>query len=269
MSKRKTMQPWAAAPPGTLRALRGILFDIDDTFSSEGKISAEAFSALWRARRAGLTLVPITGRPAGWADHIARMWPVDGVVAENGALASYMQGGKLRTTYLLDTATRARNRRKLARLQEEILAAVPGAGLASDQAYRLFDLAIDFCEDVPPLSRAEIDEIVARFRAAGATAKVSSIHVNGWYGDYDKLGMCRRFMREVLGVDLDRERRRYLFVGDSPNDAPMFAFFPNAVGVSNLRRFADEVEVLPRYVTRGRSGRGFAEVVRSVLRARG
>jgi hypothetical protein len=268
MTAATPLQPWARAPASLRRRVRGLFFDIDDTFSSEGRITDQAYGALWRAHRAGLTLVPVTGRPAGWADHIARMWPVDGVVAENGAMAVYRDGPKLRSVFLQDAATRARNRRRLDRLQRAILAAVPGAGVASDQAYRLFDLAIDFCEDVPPLGRDEVQRIVALFEAAGATAKVSSIHVNGWFGRYDKLGMCRRFAARVLGVDLDAARARYLFVGDSPNDAPMFAYFPHAVGVANLKHFVDDVATLPRFITRGRSGRGFAEVVNGLLRAR-
>ncbi|MFH1808929.1 MAG: HAD-IIB family hydrolase [Pseudomonadota bacterium] len=250
------------------RRVRGLFFDIDDTFSTDGRISDRAFAALWRAHRAGLILVPVTGRPAGWADHIARMWPVHGVVAENGAMATFLDGDRLRSVYLLDTAARARNRKRLAALQQEILRAVPGAGVASDQPYRLFDLAIDFCEDVPALDDDQVQRIVALFRRRGATAKVSSIHVNGWFGHYDKLGMCRRFAREVLGIDLDRQRDRFLFVGDSPNDAPLFEYFPSAVGVANLRRFIPQVETLPRYLTRGRSGAGFAEVIRGVLEVR-
>lgn len=268
MPRRPTLQPLANAPTTLLRRVRGIFFDIDDTLSSDGKIEAHAYSALWRARRAGLLLVPVTGRPAGWADHIARMWPVDGVVAENGGLACYLAQGRLQTIYLLNAATRARNRQRLQRLQQQILHEVPGCGVASDQAYRQFDLAIDYCEDVAPLPRAAVDRIVELFRAAGATAKVSSIHVNGWYGAYDKLGMCRRFANEVLRVDLDKRKQQYVFIGDSPNDSPMFEYFPNAVGVANLRRFADRCEALPRYVTRGRSGRGFAEVIRLLLKAR-
>ncbi|MBN2360408.1 MAG: HAD-IIB family hydrolase [Deltaproteobacteria bacterium] len=262
------MQPWRSAPLSMRRTVRGIFFDIDDTLSTDGKITDLAYRALWRAHRAGLTLVPITGRPAGWADHIGRMWPVAGVVAENGALATYWAAGKLRTLFLLDAPTRARNRRRLSRLRREILRAVPGAAVASDQPYRLFDLAIDYCEDVPALPHDAAQRIVELFEQRGASAKISSIHVNGWFGRYDKLGMCRRFCRDVLGFDLDRARRRYLFVGDSPNDAPMFEYFPNSVGVANVRRFADRLAAAPRYVTRRRCGAGFAEVVAAVLNAR-
>lgn len=245
--------------------MQGIFFDVDDTFSSDGKITDTAYSALWRARRAGLILVPITGRPAGWADHIARMWPVDGVVAENGAMATYLRDGKLRTDYLLDSKTRAQNRKRLQRLQQTILKAVPGADVASDQQFRLFDLAIDYCEDVAPLPPSQVQQIVDLFVQAGATAKVSSIHVNGWFGDYSKIGMCQRFAKRILHIDLDKQRQRYLFIGDSPNDAPMFEYFPNSIGVANFRQFADQVDTPPRFITQGQSGRGFAQVVQAVL----
>ena len=98
------------------------------------------------------------------------------------------------------------------------------------------DLAIDFCEDVPPLPRADVDRIVALMEAEGMTAKVSSIHVNGWFGSYDKLGDDAHVARRKRSRSISTPtRERFVFVGDSPNDAPMFAYFPNAVGVANVR----------------------------------
>ena len=268
MQVSSQLQPWAEASPDWLRTVRGIFFDIDDTFSSAGKISHEAYTALWQAHDAGLLLVPVTGRPGAWADHIARMWPVDGVVAENGAMATFMRDGALHNTYLLDADARADNRRRLNLVKQEILAQIPGAGLASDQDYRLFDLAIDFCEDVEPLAQAEIEQIVKIFQQHGATAKVSSIHVNGWFGDYDKLGMCRRFAQDILNIDLEKGNKDFVFIGDSPNDAPMFKFFENAVGVANLRDSPGAVDHWPRYITQAYSGAGFVELVQSLLTAR-
>jgi HAD superfamily hydrolase (TIGR01484 family) len=218
-------------------------------------------------REAGLVVVPITGRPAGWCDHIARMWPVDAVVGENGAL--YMRYDRARrklvTRFAVDEATRAAQRAKLASIAQKILAAVPGAALASDQHYRQSDLAVDFCEDVPPLSREAVDRIVAMMEAEGMTAKVSSIHVNGWFGRYDKLAMTRTLFAEAFGVDLDAERGRYAFCGDSPNDAPMFAYFPNAVGVANIAAFLDRIATPPAYVTTREAGAGFVELADFLL----
>jgi HAD superfamily hydrolase (TIGR01484 family) len=265
------MQALSEFPPAARRALRGVFTDIDDTVSSDGKLTAEAFGALEALQAAGLLVVPITGRPAGWCDMIARFWPVDAVVGENGAFYFRYDRARKRLLrrFLDEDATRAEKRARLAKLGQAILAAVPGAALASDQPYRESDLAIDYCEDVARLPDTAIDRILALFREAGATAKLSSIHVNGWFGDYDKLGMTRLLMREAFATDLDAERERFVFAGDSPNDQPMFAYFPNAVGVANLRDFGDRIAAKPRYVTRGRAGAGFLELARALIEARG
>jgi len=266
----RTMAPLASLPPEARAGIRGVLTDIDDTISTHGRITAEAYGAMERLRAAGKLVVPITGRPAGWCDHIARMWPVDAVVGENGAL--YMRydaaGRRLVKRFVADDATRRANRDRLAAIGARILAAVPGTALASDQLYREADLAIDFCEDVAPLPRAAIDRIVALMEAEGMTAKVSSIHVNGWFGAYDKLAMTKTLFAEAFAIDLDRERERFVFAGDSPNDAPMFAYFPHSVGVANVRAFADRIATLPAYVTEREAGAGFAELADLLLAAR-
>ncbi|TAK67225.1 MAG: HAD family phosphatase [Betaproteobacteria bacterium] len=261
------MKPLAALPAAVAQDIRGVFCDIDDTLTSEGKLTARAYAALERLRSAGKLVIPITGRPAGWCDHIARMWPVDAVVGENGAFYFYYDTAlkKLVQRFLFDAAARAANRERMIVVRDRILREVPGCALASDQLYREADLAIDFCEDVPRLADAEVDRIVALMRAAGMTAKISSIHVNGWFGDYDKLGMTCALMQERYGVDLAREQAEYLFVGDSPNDAPMFKFFSNSVGVANVTDFAARLADAPAYVTRGRSGEGFIEMTDCLL----
>lgn len=231
-------------------------------------MTAEAYAALGRAHAAGLLTVPVTGRPAGWADHIARMWPVSGVVAENGALYLRHIGGRMiRCAVPSSEGSAAKRRERLLGIAREVLARVPGTALASDQAYREFDVAVDYCEDVPRLAQADIDRIVRIFEARGARTKVSSIHVNAWFGDYDKLGMLKRLLFEQHGADLDdlTERERFVFVGDSPNDEPMFRFFPHAVGVANIDDFADRLGAWPAYRTGKRSGAGFAELVAHLL----
>ena len=261
------MQPLASMPDGTRRAIRGVLTDIDETLSTHGRLTAEAYGAMELLRAAGKLVIPITGRPAGWCDHIARMWPVDAVVGENGAL--YMRydaaAHKLERRFVADEATRRDNRDRLAAIADKIVAAVPGSALASDQRYRETDVAIDYCEDVPPLTRAAIDRVVAMMEAEGMTAKVSSIHVNGWFGTYDKLSTTKRLLKEAFAIDIDADREQFVFAGDSPNDAPMFAFFPNAVGVANVRAFTDRIATLPAYVTRAESGAGFAELASFLL----
>ena len=214
-------------PDAVRRGIAVVLADIDDTLSTHGRITAQAYAAMERLQDAGRRVIPITGRPAGWCDHIARMWPVDGVVGENGAF--YMRHDAARRTlvrrFVVDEATRAAQRTRLAAIAAAILREVPGCAIASDQHYRETDLAIDFCEDVAPLPRAAVDRIVALMEGAGLTAKVSSIHVNGWFGDYDKLTMTRTLLAEAFALDLDAARDTIVFAGDSPNDAPMFGLF--------------------------------------------
>ena len=262
-------RPLAAMPDPVRRAIRFVLTDIDDTLTTDGKLTAGAYAALERLHTAGKVVVPVTGRPAGWCDHIARMWPVDAVVGENGAF--YMRFDASRNSLVQRFAApdddRQRLRARLAAIGKHILDAVPGSALASDQNYRETDLAIDYCEDVPALPQSDVDRIVALMQSEGMTAKVSSIHVNGWFGEYDKLSMTRALAREVFGADLDAAREAFIFVGDSPNDAPMFAYFPNAIGVANVRRFLDRIATPPAYVTAGEAGRGFAEVADFLLAA--
>lgn len=254
-------------PQSVRRGIRVVLTDIDDTLTTDGRLTAEAYGALQRLHDAGKLVVPVTGRPAGWCDHIARMWPVDAVVGENGAF--YMRFDPVRRALVrrfdAPDAARAAARVKLAGIGAAIVAAVPGSALASDQRYRETDLAIDYCEDVDPLPSSSVERIVAMMQAEGMTAKVSSIHVNGWFGAYDKLAMTRTLMSEAFGQDLDAVRDTFVFAGDSPNDAPMFAYFPNAVGVANLCRFLDRLPALPAYITTRDAGGGFAELANLLL----
>ena len=250
------------------RGVSIVLTDIDDTLTTDGKLSAEAYQALERLQRAGFRVVPVTGRPAGWCDHIARMWPVDAVVGENGAFYFYYANGRLERRFQDDDPTRAGKRARLQAIAGKILAAVPGSALASDQAYRETDLAIDYCEDVPPLPLSTAERIAALMRDAGLTAKVSSIHVNGWFGDYDKLATTRRLFAERFGLDIDKANREVVFAGDSPNDAPMFGFFRNSVGVANVRHFESVLKEKPKYLTQAPSGAGFRELAEHLLVAK-
>jgi len=249
--------------------VRGVFCDIDDTLTTGGRLTAEAYAAMERLRFSGRLVVPVTGRPAGWCDHIARMWPVDAVVGENGAFYFWHDAERRRLVkrFVDDEATRTGNRSRLALVRSRILREVPGAAAASDQLYRESDLAIDFCEDVSRLPDASIERIVAIMKESGMTAAVSSIHVNGWFGDYNKLVMTRLLMRERFGIDLDCERADYVFVGDSPNDAPMFEYFPHSVGVANVGDFGRQLAHEPAYVTVRRCGAGFAELVDLIIGA--
>lgn len=262
------MQPlrqWAAA---SRAPLIGLFTDIDDTLTTEGAITPDALQALAALKVAGLQVVAITGRPVGWSEPFARTWPLDAIVAENGAVALERQpDGTLRKRYRQDLATRTANYTRMQQVLARIEREMPGVVRATDSAGRECDIAIDHSE-FAHLSQAQIDEVVTRMRDEGMHATVSSIHINGWYGDHDKLVGARWIVRELWGRDLDAEMDRWAYVGDSTNDQLMFKTFAHSIGVANVARFVPQLKDLPRYVTRGERGAGFAEVAAAVLATR-
>ena len=254
------MKPLAELDP---HGVRVVLFDIDDTLTTQGKLTAEAYGALEALQRAGLRSVAVTGRAAGFCEYAARMWPVDAVVGENGGFWFRLAGGKLEHEYREADDVRARNRARYAAISQAIVAAVPGCAAASDERYRETDFTIDHAEEVPALPSEAVERIAGLMRHEGLHVAISSIHIHGWFGNYDKrITAC-----DLLARHFGLESAAALFVGDSPNDASMFAAFPKSVGVANVRKYAGRMAAEPRYVTRATCGAGFAEVVAHVLRA--
>jgi HAD superfamily hydrolase (TIGR01484 family) len=255
-------------PQADRAAIAGVLCDIDDTLTTEGQLTHDALQALHSLHGAGIHLVAITGRPVGWSEPFALQWPVDAIVPENGAVA-LVRGpqGALQKLYVEDEELRRRNFARLQKVAQRVVAAVPGAVLARDSAGRETDIAIDHSEYVQ-LPPACIAQVVKLMQDEGMNATVSSIHINGWFGDHNKLSGARWIVRELFGRELDDEVTRWVYVGDSTNDEAMFEHFPQSVGVANIRRFEAEMAHLPRYITRGERGAGFAEVADALLQAR-
>jgi HAD superfamily hydrolase (TIGR01484 family) len=255
-------------PRAERAALVGVLTDIDDTLTTGGAITPDALAALHALRAAGLPVFAITGRPAGWSEAFALAWPVNAIVAENGAVALWRgDDDRLRKAYLQSEDTRRTNAERLRSVAQRILTEMPQARLSEDSAGRETDIAIDHSE-FAHLDDADIARVVRLMREGGLNATVSSIHVNGWIGDHDKLEGARWIVRERLGRELDAERDRWVYVGDSTNDATMFGHFPHSVGVANIQRFWDLLTHRPRYVSGGERGAGFREVVDAVIAAR-
>jgi len=261
------MLPFSGFPEDLKRNIGYVLTDIDDTLTNNGRLPAIVFTAMENLKKAGVKIVPITGRPAGWCDHIARMWHIDGLVGENGAFYFSYDVIRKKTLrrYWKKKKDRKKDRKKLDEIKHKILKKIPGCAVASDQAYREADLAIDYCEDVPPLSMKEAEKIVKCFAEYGARAKISSIHVNGWFGDYDKLAMTRLLFEEVFNENLESVKDQVIFTGDSPNDSPMFGYFPNSVGVANVLRFRGKMTHEPAWITEKEGGYGFAEMTETLL----
>ena len=277
------MQPLRNFSHEDLTSIHGIFTDIDDTLTTDGAITSDALAALGDLKAAGLHVIPITGRPVGWSERFAAVWPVDAVVAENGAVA--LRSGstdnldknglqrlsdkrlQLSKIYQQDSATRAANFAAMHKVLEGIERQVPGAHRAQDSAGRETDIAIDHSEFVH-LSQDAIDRCVGLMREAGMVATVSSIHINGWFGGHNKWEGARWIVRELFGRELAQETARWVYVGDSTNDQIMFEHFEHSVGVANIARFVPQLVHLPRYVTTGERGAGFAQVARHVLTGR-
>ncbi|MDP9966834.1 hypothetical protein FB547_101907 [Variovorax beijingensis] len=256
---------WAAP---VRRTLAGMFTDIDDTLTTEGAITPDALQALGDLKAAGLSIVAITGRPVGWSLPFVNTWPVDAIVAENGAVALLPTAeGKIEKRYMQDAPTRSANFERMQAVLARIEREIPGARRATDSPGRETDIAIDHSEFVQ-LGEETIAQVVALMRGEGMHATVSSIHINGWYGDNDKLEGARWIVRELWGRTLDDELDRWAYVGDSTNDQLMFRTFASSIGVANVARFVPQLEHLPRYVTEGERGAGFAEAVRAILSAR-
>ena len=253
--------------------VRFMLMDIDDTLTREGKLPAVSYSALWKLKEAGLKVIPVTGRPAGWCDLIAREWPVDGVVGENGALVFWEEpvsgAGRMPVLRAEYHPNAVRNDHPvLARVKERALAEFPELRIAKDQFARLFDLALDFAEEDPVLPLAVAARVRAIAEEEGAVARISSIHVNVWMGSYDKLSMAEHFLAKRFGWQSGAGDREVVFAGDSPNDEPMFKRFPLACAVANVRRYETLIRHLPAYVASKECGDGFAEIAETILKKR-
>jgi len=250
------------------RAVRGVLTDIDDTLTRDGVIEPAARRALDALGAAGVPVIAITGRPMGWSEPLVRDGVLPAIVAENGAVALLREGGELRVEFVQDEATRKANMARLQQVAQRIVREVPGATISPDSVGRATDIAIDHSEFVQ-LDEPTIARVVAIMRAEGLHATVSSIHINGWFGDHTKLTGAHWAVRRLFGRELDAEIAHWVYVGDSTNDQEMFAHFPLSVGVANLMRFAAQLTVWPAYLTRGERGAGFAEVADAIVAARG
>ncbi len=263
--------PLAALPAGLCRDLSILFSDIDDTLTTNGMLPESSYGALWALARAGIRVVPVTGRPAGWCDHIARMWPVAGVVGENGAFYyAYDRERRIMTRRQIpgEPGSTSSGHKKLARTAARVLREVRGTALAADQAFRVSDFAIDYCEDVPPLPTESVDDICRILSEEGVHFKVSSIHVNFWLGSFDKLSGVRLFLSaEAIGT-LEDLAEQSVFIGDSPNDEPLFAGFAHSIAVGNLRRFLPRLVHRPEFITEKDSGEGFQEAADAILARR-
>jgi HAD superfamily hydrolase (TIGR01484 family) len=265
MTNRLSPLPLADLPG---HGIEGLFTDLDDTLTTDGQLSVEAFSALTALAEAGIRVVPVTGRSAGWCDLIVRLWPVAAVIGETGAFCMIRDGGRVRTLMMQSEDAQCATSTHRDRIARRVLEEVPDARLAGDQPFRLVDLAIDIAEAIPRLPQAQVARIVAILREEAMQAQPSSIHVNGWFGEFDKGSSAVRLLTEHWGMTSEAAAKRWACVGDAPNDASLFANFELSVGVANVARHLASMACPPRYVTEKAYGAGFAELARHLLGSR-
>lgn len=241
-----------------------IFTDIDDTLTNKGKLLDPTYKAMWDIHRKKIPLVPITGRPAGWCELIARIWPVDGIIGENGGFYFRLKNNKMHRYFVIGEKKRIENYNKLQKIKKEISSKIPKAKVSSDQFCRLMDLSVDYKEDIN-LNQNQINQIMQIFKKHRAQHVISSIHINGWFGKYNKIKTCLKFLKKEFNIDTEEAKESCTFVGDSPNDQPCFEFFKNSFAVSNIKDFANQLKFKPTYVANNPGGKGFQEIIRKII----
>ncbi len=244
-----------------------VFTDMDGTLTTSGRVTAATYKAIAALDEAGVPVVVVTGRPAGWGEAIARLWPVRARGAENGGVVFLpVRGGGFRKQYAVPVATLPALRKRMHAAARHVVKNVAGARLSLDAVYTEVNLAMDWNEDIklPESSAKEMERLL---RARGFAAVRSSVHVNFWPPVFDKLTACEEVVREVFKGS-PKKLEPYIYVGDALNDEPMFRGFPRSVGVANVRDVWDELESKPARVTRRPFGAGFEEVARKILAAR-
>ena len=244
--------------PRDLSAIRYVLTDIDDTLTTDGKLLPQTYQAMWDLRDAGIELVTVTGGSAGWCEHIARAWPVAAAIGESGAFVMSAERNRVAVEYWEDEAIQAERQAAHVAAVRPLLA--DRFRFAHDQRFRLADVAVDIVGH----DRAEVDQLAARIRALGGSAAISSVHLNTWIGRYDKQTMSERLLRR-LGLGDVELAEQVCFVGDSRNDAPMFAHFPKSFGVANILPVIDDLPKKPRWISQAPAGKGFAAIAQAIL----
>jgi len=245
--------------------IKFVLSDLDDTITTEGRVPSESYSALWKLKEFSIKTIIVTGRPAGWCEMMARTWPIDGVIGENGAFFFRYTNKQMKRFFASSPEHIESNTNKLNVIKNEILQKIPESKISSDQFCRMFDLAVDICEDIPPLTKVQTQDIISIFEKHGAQAKLSSIHVNGWFGTYDKLTTAKFILMNEFGLTEPQIQSSCLYAGDSPNDEPLFSYFENGVGVRNIEPYLPILKAKPQYITQNEAGKGFQELTDKVI----
>ena len=253
--------------PQEVKPIRYVLTDVDDTITTKGKLSPDALQALWDLSENGFKVICVTGGSAGWGDTYLRQWPVEAVLSESGAVCLYRKDGVIKH-YVHPSIIQQGYAERSQKLISAVLTEVPEAKLSSDQFARLYDIAFDHGSEPPFLTRKQIGEVVNICHRFGAGTAVSSIHVNAWFGQYDKRQGTVAFFADILGIDESSLKNQCCYCGDAPNDQVMFSYIPLSFGVGTVLDHKEEMVDFPLYVSHYHGGEGFRQIATALIDAK-
>ena len=264
------MRPLSAIASSALRDIDFLLFDVDETFTTHGLLRPESYASLFALCDAGITAVPVTGRPSGWGNVMLSTWPIKACVTENGGVISWKDATGIARQQVIHEQHRGdgyiENLRDLGRA---IATRYPQVRISADQPYRLTDLAIDYAEQSRDVSEETVAEIVNWMQGAGYQTAVSSIHIHAYKPTNEKADGVYPLMQAAFAMSAEAVHSRAAFIGDSPNDASLFAAIPMSVGVANVRTSLAKIATPPAYVCSAECGAGFVEFAIALIAARG
>ena len=257
------MKPISEWPLAERQKITHLFTDLDETVTYRGILKAQVYYALERLDGAGIKIIVVTGRPAGWCDLIARIWPVAGAIAESGGLAIRRTEAGIERLYWQED----NQHQRLHALKQEALKRFPFARLSTDSHYREIDIAFDHSEEPPAMTKEQVKLLGDFFIANGAQIAASSIHLHAWFGNFSKYAMSKKAMQIWWQKSIEADSP-YIFVGDSLNDATMFEHFPHTIGVANIKKVVGSLSKPPHYITKGEGGEGFLEIADLLLEGR-
>ncbi|YCO00696.1 HAD-IIB family hydrolase [Vibrio sp. VNB-15] len=255
-----------------LRNIEWLLTDVDDTLTWQGKLPPETLTALAELEQVGVKVVAVTGACAGWCDQVAKLWPLHGIIGENGAFWMRKDQHGFSTTFARPAQRMRKEQQALCESISGILAQYSDVELSQDQSFRFCDVAVNIAQDRPPIATSTTMEILNRILSLNVesnpvNATLSSIHINAWIGNHSKRSSGEAYIKQFNQGTLP-DLNRVTYVGDSLNDEEMFEWLPVTFGVKNIRPLLDSLTHQPTYLTSEYGGFGFAQLASLIVQAK-
>lgn len=243
---------------GKFKNVRLVASDMDGTLTQQGKFTPALLQALEDLAKAGLSVLIVTGRSAGWVSGLVSYLPVEGAIAENGGL--FYPAGCEAHVALTPISDLAAHRHELAKTFQQLQTEFPQIRESSDNRFRITDWTFD----VQGLSPPELQRLGSLCQQLGWGFTYSNVQCHIKPPGQDKATGLLQVMRDRFP---EYTPEQVLTVGDSPNDESLFDWrcFPISVGVANVLDYASQLSHQPAYVTSAAEGKGFCELARYVL----